>query len=112
MGFASYGLPSFSISDYFRGSIRTRTHYADGSKQPRATRISRASASGVKHSFSEDEVRLRPDDDQVTSHIRAGAEASGASVKSNDALGGIDIRRDFDWSVDEIHNVGEDRRVR
>ena len=99
VGYASYGLPSFSASDYIQGSIRTRI-YGSGPKQTNTVSASRATASGPKRSLSDDEVRLRVDDDRISIAARDGTDPTDTSSKGSVAMGGIRVRRDLDWSVE------------
>jgi hypothetical protein len=92
MGYASYGLPNFSVSDYARGTTRRRNeYYASGSKPQSRVKHHNSAA---KRTLSEDEVQLRPDDQ--TFHI-AKVEHGGASSQGFNGLGGIDVRREYGY---------------
>jgi hypothetical protein len=92
VGYASYGLPNFSVSDYARGTTRRRNeYYANGSKPQSRVNYHNSAA---KRSLSEDEVQLRPDDQ--TYHT-AKVERGGASSQGFYGLGGIDVRREYGY---------------
>jgi hypothetical protein len=92
MGYASFGLPSFSVSDYARGTTRRRNdYYAGGSKSQSRVPYHNSAA---KRSLSEDEVQLRADD-QI--YHTARIERGGASSQGFAGLVGIDVRREYGY---------------
>ena len=102
MGYASYGLRSFSLSMYGVGS-KNRTGHTGASKQSRAQYASGSKqsrshyASGTRRSLSEDEIELRADD-----RVRHTATVESSSAKGQGGLGGIGVRRDFGYVEHEI----------
>ncbi|KAK5691784.1 hypothetical protein LTR17_025550 [Elasticomyces elasticus] len=106
VGYASYGLPSFSTSDY-GWSSRRHIHSVDlrgSAKPPRPVNAGRASGAGrftgIRRSLSEDEVQLR---DLVEERICYNARAEG--VVTGDAppdLRGIDVRGEYGYFEEEL----------
>ncbi len=95
MGYASYGLSSFSTSDYLWGTTTSRSRASHGgvSKELPAP----------KRSLSEGEVQLRPvrSDDRIS--VIAGNGMDATSARSRD---GIEVSQDFEWSVEGNHEDG------
>lgn len=51
----------------------------------------------------EDEVRLRCDERHVEARVRAGVGSASYSGNNEDGPDGIEIQREFGWSVEDIH---------
>ncbi|KAK3112830.1 hypothetical protein LTR53_010484 [Teratosphaeriaceae sp. CCFEE 6253] len=108
VGYASYGLPSFSASDYGWGSKRHM--YSGGprasAKSSRPANACKASGTGrftgARRSLSDDEVQLRDlAEERTYSHIRAETGTTGTSAEAPPDPRGIDVRREYGYSEEE-----------